>query len=242
MRRLLLSATLLLLAATAVGVALAAEPTLRGSVGPGFEIRLTDASGAAVTNPAAGTYELEVEDRSDEHDFHLTGPGVDVATTVDGVGTRRFAVTLRDGVYTFVCDPHPTRMNGTFTVGTQPAPPPPPSGGGTGSGTGTGAGTTRPPSAPVGSRLLLTSGPGFSIALRTTAGKKVTRLRPGAYVVVARDRSASHNARLRGAGASRSTTVPFVGVRTWKVVLRKGVLTYLCDPHAATMRATVTVA
>ncbi len=240
MRSRLLTATLLVLATTVVSVALAAEPALRGSVGPGFTISLADASGAVVTSPAAGTYELEVEDKSSEHDFHLTGPGVDVSTTVDEIGTRKFTVTLRDGVYTFVCDPHPTRMNGTFTVGTPTAPPPPPTGGGTGPGTG--AGATRPPSAPVGSRLVLTAGPGFSITLRTPAGKKVTRLRPGAYVVVARDRSASHNARLRGAGTARATTVPFVGEQTWRLVLRKGVLTYQCDPHAATMRGTVTVA
>jgi plastocyanin len=88
---------------------------------------------------------------------------------------------------------------------------------------------------------VLTTGPGFTITLRTTAGKKVTRLRPGAYTVLVRDRAASHNARLRGAGTSRATTVPFVGTKTWKVVLKKGTLTFVCDPHASSMRGSVVV-
>jgi plastocyanin len=234
LRRRLLTTTLFLLAAsTTVGVAVASGPTLHGSVGPGFSISLKDASGSTVTNPAAGAYELEVEDESEEHNFHLTGPGVDVATTVDEIGKRRFDVTLQDGRYTFLCDPHALRMTGSFTVGTQTPPP----GGGTG-----GGGTTRPPSAAVGSRLVLTTGPGFAISLRTAAGKQVTRLRPGAYTVVARDRSTAHNARLAGAGVSKVTGVPFVGTKTWKVVLRKGVLTFRCDPHASSMRGTVVVA
>jgi plastocyanin len=70
----------------------------------------------------------------------------------------------------------------------------------------------------------------------------VTLLRPGAYTVVVRDRSKAHNARLRGAGASKATGVGFVGIRTWRVVLRKGTLVVQCDPHRATMRATVTIA
>ena len=85
-------------------------------------------------------------------------------------------------------------------------------------------------------------GPGFTISLKTLAGRKVTLLRPGAYTVLVRDRSGNHNARLRGAGASRATGVGFVGNRTWRVVLRKGTLVIQCDPHKATMRQTVRVA
>lgn len=229
-------AVLVLAALVVAGAAFArvTETTLRGTVGPGFTIELRDGQGGPVTRLDAGPVELEVEDRSDEHNLHLTGPGgVDVSTTVAEVGSKAFRLTLVDGVYTFLCDPHPTRMRGTFTVGagaaTPPPPPPPPP-------------AAARPSAPVGARLTLTSGPGFRIALRTVAGKAVTRLRPGRYTFVVRDRSTAHNARLRGAGASRATSVPFVGVRTWTVTLRKGTLTFLCDPHAATMRGTVSVA
>lgn len=229
----------LLVLALGASSASASETKLRASVGPGFTISLRDEAGNAVRSLAPGAYEIEVEDRSDEHNFHLTGPGVDFATSVEGIGSQTFKVTLQNGTYTFVCDPHPSSMRGTFSVGAS-------SGGGGSSGSGGSASPSTPstsakPSAPVGSRLVLTSGPGFTITLRTTAGKKVTRLRPGAYTVVVRDRSRSHNARLRGAGAAKATTVPFVGSRTWRVVLRKGTLTYVCDPHASSMRGTVVV-
>lgn len=229
-------AAVVLAALVVQGAALArvTETKLGGTVGPGFTIALRDEQGATVTRLDPGPVELEVEDRSDEHNFHLTGPGgVDVATTVAEVGSKTFKLTLVDGVYTFLCDPHPTRMRGTFSVGaggaTPPPPPPPPP-------------AAAAPSAPVGVRLILTSGPGFRITLRTSAGKAVTRLRPGRYPIVVRDRSSAHNARLRGAGASRATSVRFVGTQTWTVTLRRGTLTFVCDPHAATMRGTVRVA
>lgn len=90
--------------------------TLQGSVGPGFEISLATEDGTAVTSLSAGSYELEVEDLSDIHNFHLTGPGVDVSTSVEEEGTESFEVELEAGSYTFVCDPHATQMNGSFEV------------------------------------------------------------------------------------------------------------------------------
>jgi plastocyanin len=90
---------------------------LQGSVGPGFEISLADEDGGPVTALAAGTYDLEVEDLSTAHNFHLTGPGdVDVATEVGEEGAETFTVELVPGTYTFVCDPHASTMRGTFEV------------------------------------------------------------------------------------------------------------------------------
>ena len=229
-------AAALLVGLCAVGVAVAATspPTLFGTVGPGFTITLRDAQGNPVTRPDAGEYELEVDDRSDEHNFHLSGPGgVDVSTDVAFVGKQRFKVSLVDGRYTFVCDPHSSVMRGTFSVGagsstSTPTPPPAPA--------------LPKPSAPKGARLALTVGPGFTISLKTLAGRKVTRLRPGAYTFVVRDRSKIHNARIRGATKTRATGVRFVGTQTWRVVLRKGTLVVQCDPHRATMRTTVRIA
>ena len=99
---------------------------LTGDVGDGdgFVITLVDASGAKVKHVAAGTYTLVVHDRSVHHNFHLTGPGVDVATDVEGVGDQTFTITLVDGVYRYVCDPHAVTMRGLFTVGSVTAPPP----------------------------------------------------------------------------------------------------------------------
>ena len=44
---------------------------LHGRVGPGFSISLTTDAGAPVTKLDPGTYEIEVEDESGEHNFHL---------------------------------------------------------------------------------------------------------------------------------------------------------------------------
>ncbi|MBA3433219.1 MAG: hypothetical protein H0U08_03905 [Actinobacteria bacterium] len=89
-----------------------ASAALSGTVGPGFDISLDEASGTV----ASGTYELEVEDLSDIHNFHLTGPGVDVSTEVAAEGTESFTVELQAGSYKFVCDPHAGSMNGSFEV------------------------------------------------------------------------------------------------------------------------------
>jgi Copper binding proteins, plastocyanin/azurin family len=86
--------------------------TLNGSVGPGFDISLEGTDGLA-----AGSYTLAVNDQASSHNFHLTGPGVDVSTDVGGEGEESFAIELQAGEYTYVCDPHASQMRGTFTVG-----------------------------------------------------------------------------------------------------------------------------
>ncbi len=223
-------ASLVALAIAGIAVAATSPTVLFGSVGPGFSITLRDAQGNAVTRVEPGEFQIEVDDKSEEHNFHLSGPGVDVSTEVAGVGKQTFNVTLANGRYTFVCDPHSLQMRGAFNVGS-------------GGSTGTPTTPTQPtPTAPVGARLALTVGPGFTISLKTLAGRKVTLLRPGAYTLLVRDRSKTHNARVRGATATRATGVGFVGTRTWRVVLRKGTLVIQCDQHKATMRQTVRVA
>jgi plastocyanin len=84
---------------------------LTGSVGPGFEISMGQ------SEVAPGSYTLTVDDQATDHNFHLTGPGVDVSTDVAAEGTEEFTVELEAGTYTFVCDPHSTSMTGTLTVG-----------------------------------------------------------------------------------------------------------------------------
>ena len=191
---------------------------LHARVGPGFTISLTNDAGARVTKLDAGTYEIEVEDESEEHNFHLTGPGVNRATEIGETGKATWTVTFTDGKYTYVCDPHSGTMNGSFTVGNVTTPP------------------TTPPAAPVTSKskLQLTSGPGFTITLKTTGGKAVKTMKTGTYTVVVRDRSRIHNAHLVGPGYNRATKpLTYTGSQTWKVKLAKvGTLRFLCDPHA----------
>jgi plastocyanin len=93
-----------------------AGAALKGSVGPGFDISLTTEDGEAVTALAPGSYELEIEDLSSAHNFHLSGPGVDISTDVAEEGTQNVSLTVATGSYTFVCDPHASQMNGSFDV------------------------------------------------------------------------------------------------------------------------------
>src|SRR5262245_46982811 len=90
-----------LAAASLAGAARSADTKLTGVVGPGFTISLVDAQGQPVTRLPAGDVDITVDDRANEHNFHLRGPGVDVSTAVEEVGQRTFTVTLRDGNYTF---------------------------------------------------------------------------------------------------------------------------------------------
>lgn len=93
----------------------AARGALAGTVGPGFEISLTQ-DGQPVSTLPAGTYRIVVDDQSPVHDFHLTGPGVDEATDVAGKGVSKWTVKLVPGEYTFVCDPHASSMRGSFVA------------------------------------------------------------------------------------------------------------------------------
>lgn len=189
-----------------------------------FTISLTNAAGATVRDIPAGTYEIEVHDESNQHNFHLTGPGVDMSTTVGEVRTVTWTVTFRDKeTYRFVCDPHSTSMRGSFTVGGGPPQPPP------------------PPPAPKIQTLTATVGPGFTISLRTASGRRVTSLKAKRYRIVVRDRSTSHNFHLTGPGVSKRTAVSFRGTRTWTVTLRKGRYRYVCDPHRTQMKGSFRV-
>src|SRR3954447_13584192 len=93
-RLVLLATTLMTLLALAPGLA-RSDGMLVATVGPGFDISLTGADGQPVTNLPAGTYTITVHDRSEIHDFHLSGPGVDQATDIDGSGDATWTVTLQ---------------------------------------------------------------------------------------------------------------------------------------------------
>ena len=102
-------------AALAVPVASAGGSTLNGTVGPGFSITLTK-GGKKVTKLTAGTYVFKIADKSNIHNFHLTGPGVNKSTTVSAKGTFTWKLKLKKGTYKFVCDPHASFMKGSFKV------------------------------------------------------------------------------------------------------------------------------
>jgi hypothetical protein len=109
-----------LVATTALVFAVLAEgaPTrLVGTVGPGSTISMKTASGKRVSMLPRGSYRIVINDRSDEHNFAMRGPGVSRTWTgVDFVGTKTVTVRLGAGRYTFVCVPHADDMRGTFGV------------------------------------------------------------------------------------------------------------------------------
>ena len=103
--------------AALAGPAQAANPKLIGEVNDDATIRLKDANGNVVTVLEPGTYDVEVHDNSDDHNFHLSGPGVNQATAVAEVGVKTWTVTFAGGAtYTYVCDPHAGFMRGSFTT------------------------------------------------------------------------------------------------------------------------------
>ena len=196
----------------------AQNPKLFGSVGQGIVLR--DAQGNRVTKLDPGTYDIEGEDQSDFHTFHLVGPGVDERTEVEFTGTVNWTVTLKDGNYIYYCDVHPLSLRGAFVAGNPPAQPPPP-----------------PPTSGVvasKTKLVLTAGPAQVITLKTSAGKAVKTMKLGTYTMVVRDRGRIHNAHVTAPGYNRKTSpLTYTGTQTWRVKLAKiGKLRFLCDSHA----------
>src|SRR5262245_9551975 len=107
------TSALILAVLGALAVALpagAATPSYKGTVGPGFTISMSKKP------TKAGKVKLVVSDKSSIHNFHLSGPGVNVKTSVGATGTKTFTVTLKKGTYKFVCDPHASVMKGSFKV------------------------------------------------------------------------------------------------------------------------------
>ena len=85
-------------------------------MGPGFTITLT-MDGAPVESLPAGTYEFQIEDLSDAHNFHLTGAAESTRRPTSArPAPPPGSLTLEAGEYTYVCDPHASSMNGSFTV------------------------------------------------------------------------------------------------------------------------------
>jgi hypothetical protein len=229
MRRALAAAAGLVLLASAAallapGRAGGENTKLFGTVGPSFSIILRDAAGNRVTQLDPGTYDIVVEDLSEEHNFHLFGPGVDRFTTVDEKDTTQtWTVTFVEGRYRYLCDPHSGLMFGAFTVGNPPPEQPPPT------------------SKPKPTRLVGTVGPGLSISLVNAAGTRVRTVRAGAAAVTVRDRSRAHDFHLAGPGVNRRTGVAFRGTQSWTVKLRPGTLRWWCDTHPKRLRGSATV-
>jgi plastocyanin len=114
-RSLILAIAALALAIAVPALATPSAKKLQGTVGPGFTITLKS-GGKKVTSLKAGKYTLAVSDKSNIHNFHLKGPGVNKDTGVSFKGNKTFSITLKKGAYKYVCDPHASIMKGSFKV------------------------------------------------------------------------------------------------------------------------------
>ena len=197
---------------------------LVGTVGPDFTITLVRAGGGLVTQLDPGTYAIEVSDLSPDHNFHLTGPGVNQTTEVLQTGTFNWNVNLVEGRYTLVCDPHALQMRQAFVVGNPPPETTPP----------------KPPPATV-PKLVATVGPRNTISLRSGTGAVLTSLKAGTYSITVRDRSRLHNFHLVGKGVNRKSTLAGMSTLTWRVRLQAGVLRFYSDRTPKTVKGSLTV-
>lgn len=203
---------LLALLAGAPGAVRAETLVLNAAVGAPtspetFKIALTDAAGATVAHLDPGTYTINVKDYATEHNFHLTGPGVDRGTDVSAKENTTWTVTFGNGTYRFRCDAHPSSMHGSFTVGVVPPP------------------------VKVTSKLFARIGPGRTISLRTASGTRIAQLRAGAYKIVVRDSSSTDDFHLSGPGVDKRTSVKGRTGAIWSVRLAKGTYRYRSDAH-----------
>jgi plastocyanin len=82
--------------------------------------------------------------------------------------------------------------------------------------------------------------PNFKIELNNN-GRDVKTLRAGTYTIKVEDKASIHNFHLVGPGVNRSTGIAFKGERSWRITLRPGKYTFMCDPHASTMRGSFRV-
>jgi plastocyanin len=105
-----LAALTALVVTSVVQAAPDARKRLSGFDGPGFVI------GMSKRTVKAGQFRITINDRSNIHNFHLTGPGVNKRTSVSATGTTTWNIRLRPGTYRFVCDPHAGSMRGTLRV------------------------------------------------------------------------------------------------------------------------------
>ncbi len=111
-----LAALVAAVALAVAGSASAAPVKVVGKVGPGYTISLT-IGGKKVKKLEAGvSYRFVITDRSEDHDFHLMGPGVmKTITNEEFTGTKSVVLKLRKGTYQFLCNPHSDQMRGRFS-------------------------------------------------------------------------------------------------------------------------------
>ena len=81
----------------------------------------------------------------------------------------------------------------------------------------------------------------FKIEMKNAAGRPLKTVKRGTYRIKIEDRASIHNFHLKGPGVNKSTSVRGRVETIWRVRLRPGKYTFVCDPHASTMRGSFRV-
>jgi hypothetical protein len=99
---------------------------LEGGVDDDWSIWLVPPGGDNVTTLPPRTYVIDVSDSSNDHNYHLRGPTVDIATSIRREEYTVWTVTLAPGTYEYFSDSEPREIHETFTVSESAPPLPPP--------------------------------------------------------------------------------------------------------------------
>ncbi len=257
--------------AAALGSSRAATlPTIYVNYTMNCTFTITDDNGRPVTSISPGQYQVLVATPASfggvdlagiydmtackgSVDFHLTGPGVNLATTLDDGDSDN---VLLDGTfqpsatYAATDGNQPTVAHVSFTTTAtgppaSPAPAPVPtststtgssSAGSSSASGGAAGGKTGSASTGGGMTLLATVGGGGRVTL-ARSGSPVTTLRSGLYVITVNDRSATSGFEVQqlGKAAKAITSAAFTGRRSAVVRLTKG--RWLFYPSGAAKRS-----
>lgn len=236
----------------------AVSSTLHAFVHESAEIGMTfddgtDVGSQARTPPTIppGTYTIRVVDDAVTHNFHLTGPGVEMTTPVDEMQTSTWTVTFQPGsTYRFQCDIHSDYMYAVFqTSGTGSSAGS--SGGSSGGTSGGSSGGSSSGSSSGGTSSGGSSSGGSSSGPQTTlrgtlagtvnaagkltlgfGGKPVAKLKAGRYKITVADKSPAKGFAVQAKGHSPITVsgASFVGTHSATVNLAAGQWTFYASP------------
>ena len=178
---------------------------LNVTVGPGFSIKVADANGSTVSHLDPGDYSITIKNLSpsSEHNFHLTGPGVNMASAFDNV-TVTWNVTLVDGALQV-----PVRRAPDDHEGLVP----------------------RRRCAAAAARAEEADGQGRPEEgdLAEEGRERGQVAGRGKYKVAVSDLTKADNFHLSGPGVNKKTGVKFKGSTSWTVTLKPGKYTFRSD-------------
>src|SRR5262249_49107635 len=122
-----------------------------------------------------------------------------------------WTVTITDGIYTFICDAHPTQMKGAFAAGTAQLPPPPP-----------------PPPPPPSVKKLSGKVTARTISLKSGSGK-VKTLTAGRFKLPVSATRRAQTSHPKGRGGNKKPAAPARSKAPGTLTLKPGKYTYRSD-------------